>query len=238
MTSRFIAFLLLNPENLPVLKRCKALEQLQSFAERDPLYVQGNSEGALFVTVAPIKQYMVALLESRIPEVVNVLLWLLTRITCKIPAVVLVTNLDEIPNYVKYELLPVIRMYANHQNAQTRKLARSILTNVDDSEFFALYDNIETWVKSLNIGDQTAHTYKKLVSEQITLHRLLNPDVTLDQIQLELQRIGIKSAATIDIIGNLVKLRNEVEESRKLGIEIANALKLQEKEINIEKKCL
>jgi len=227
--SRFTAFLLLNPDNVPVLRRCKAFKQLKMFTARDHL-TRGSANG-IVMYVSYFKNGLVALLESPYPEVVNLLLWMLARYTCGDLRIGPSTNSKAIPNYVVQELLPQIRMYAHSLDKRSRELAEIILKNVGDSEFYPLFENIETWVKSLDLGTELSDTVKKLNKNNMKLHLLLNPDITLDQILIILRGLNIEGASCLSILGALAKVRNENEIVKKQALEIAYAMKIQEREI-------
>jgi len=198
--------------------------------------VQARTENLLVPTIDAFKKSLLALLESTIPEVINLLLWLLARSTCKIVAVVTTQDVEAIPNYVLKELLPQIRMYAQHINKKTRDLARIILKNIKDSEFLNVYENNEMWIKSLSVTSQISETITKLRVGEIELFRLLSPDIKISHIQRELQRLDIKSASVLAIMESLSIVRAEVEIARKQGIEITNSLKIQEIELYSAKK--
>jgi len=61
-------------------------------------------------------------------------------------------------------------MLANHSNKKTSELARMILKNIDDSEFFTVYENVETWIKSLDLEEDYKDAIANLKSSKIPLN--------------------------------------------------------------------
>jgi len=184
----------------------------------------------IYMFVEDFKYGLAALLESEFSEVNNLFLWMLARFTCGNMDIGPSSTSTAIPDYVFLDILPQIRMFAHHENGRTRELARIILKNIDDNEFFATYDNMISWIKSINLGKQEGDTVTKLQKEQIELYLLLNPEVTLDQILIILKGIEIKPASCLTIIGKLAKVRSENEIARQGAIVLANSIKIIERD--------
>jgi len=219
----------LNPDNVPVLRNCKAFEQLRVTENRD--FLQVFTESNLFISVTSVKDGLIALIESNYPEVFNVVLWLLARSSTGNLRIAMSNNLTAIPNYITQELLPQIRMFALHKNTRTRELAIAILKNVGDTEFLSVFENIETWINSLALGADSPRIIDRLKRENVTLHLLVSPDITLDHILSILEKLAFKAGAIMTILESLSILRSENELSKKQAIELANALKAKEREI-------
>jgi len=134
-------------------------------------------------------------------------------------------------NYIKSQLLPQIRMYFHYPNKRTRELALVILKNVDDIEFLSCYEDIPTWVKSLNLGDGTKTVTRLLKDHEVTLDLLLNSNITIDHVLEILKPCNFKAGFNLKIMASIAKLRNENEIARKHALIIAQNVKAKESEL-------
>jgi len=230
-----MAFFSLNNNNLPILEECNVFKKLKKFSERDPLEL---TERGFFITIEALQEGYLTLFASSFVGVTAYLLWVLARFSCGNPEITK-DSTNIIPQYIKKNLLPLIRMYCHHSDKRTRELALMILKNVDDTTFLSEFENLQNWINGLDIiSTDKQDTLKKLGSANVSLDSLLDPRITLDQTLATLQRLDIIAGTTLKMIASLFEARKNNENARQLALEIVNAIKTKERElaINIEKK--
>jgi len=234
----FISFLLLNNDNVPLLLEAKALEHLRAFLEQSPMVpFLPTSKFYFTITLQELEDGYLALLESRFVEVTAYFLWILARYTSTNVEVTRAYN-DLVPVYVRRKLLPVIRSFLHHSYAPIRNFSRMILTQVGDVEYLSTNENIEVWVKSLSIGKDEKDLIKKFSSEGITLEKLYNTKISLDQTLDILKTLKLKAGVNFSLMGAIASAREDIESAKILAVEITDSVKAKERELSIQRKAL
>jgi len=92
-------------------------------------------------------------------------------------------------------------------------------------------------VPSLNIIN-VKDTLKKLISEDISLDKLFNPRVSLDQTLEILKTLKFSAGINFTLMGAISKVREDIAASKIIAQEITSAIKAKEREISANHKTL
>jgi len=224
LASANASFLLLNPNNVPLLKSLKALEYLNIFNELDP-YQDGLG---IFLTADLVNDAFIALLESPFIEVTNFFLWALAR-NSKLSAVK-----NGVANLIKEKLLPQIRSFYHHPNKRTRELAKYILAQVEDTEFLSVYATVGSYITSLGLGKETIDTIRMFENGSLNLYQLLDPLISMEMILTILNTFQFKQGITLKILSSVAKLRKDSELATTEMLGMVTDLKEKEKELSVQ----
>jgi len=123
-------------------------------------------------------------------------------------------------------------MYCHHTNKRTRELAHIILINIGDSEFFNQFSDIPSFIKQLDI-EEHINVIIKFQDQNVTLHHLLNPLISLDQVLKLLKTFNFKIGTTFTILDAIAKVRLEEETAHKQCLAVANEVNIMERELAI-----
>jgi len=128
-------------------------------------------------------------------------------------------------------LLQQICALRNHSNKRTRELARILLANIQYTDL--VFENVETWVKSLDLGTYGPKVIEKLRKDNVCLYHLLNLEITLDHVLTILLRLDLMAGCVFSMIASLTQERNKLEIARKRGVEMAIHSNLKELEVSV-----
>jgi len=123
-------------------------------------------------------------------------------------------------------------MYAHHENKRARELAMAVLINVNDKEFLKVFENITTWVKSLDIEDDS-NAAKKLTKNNIGFHQFIVSSISLDIIALLLKGLDLNAGTVLAMLCSISNVRKQNELAFKKSLDLANGIKINERKIAV-----
>jgi len=113
-------------------------------------------------------------------------------------------------------------------------LDRNVLRQINDTKYLNNNEGKKGWVQSLNVIN-VKDIIKKLISEDISLDKLFNPRVSLDQTLEILKTLKFNAGANFTLMGAISKAREDIAASKILAQEITIAIKAKEREISTHK---
>jgi len=118
-----------------------------------------------------------------------------------------------------------------------------ILNNLHASEIAAPYQNIVSWVKTLNLGNDEKNTIVILQKSRLNLEYLLDPTITMKQISaalkeskhkihmFSLNKVTLQPGIVLNLLSAIAQERKVQEETLRSTLQITNAIKERERDI-------